>query len=305
MKKMLFVYNPNSGKGAIKEALSDILGILTTGGYDVTVHPTAAPKDGQDHIAAHTAEYDLTASAGGDGMIHELICGMIKSGEKKPCGYIPSGSINDFAASLKIPKNMPEAAKVISGECFTDIDAGVFNNEYFAYVAAFGMFTKVSYETDQKVKNMLGAGAYVIEIMRSIDLKTFQRSTSHMKVKFNGKTIEDDFIFGMVGNTYSVGGLSALVPAEASMNDGLLDGMFIKTPKTVAELEAIKMALMNPQRSCKNIITAKSDSFEIISENSTPWTLDGEFGGNITSAKIGIIPKAIKIAVPDNSDIQA
>lgn len=302
---MLFVYNPNSGKGAIREALSDILGILTTNGYDVTVHPTSAPKDGQNYIATHASEYDLTASVGGDGMIHELICGMIKSGEKKPCGYIPSGSINDFASSLKISKNMLEAAETISGECFTDIDAGVFNNEHFAYVAAFGMFTNVSYETDQKIKNMLGAGAYVIEIMRCIDLKTFQKSTSHMKVNFNGETIEDDFIFGMAGNTYSVGGLSALVPAEASMNDGLLDGMFIKTPKTVAELESIKMALINPRRNCKNIITAKSKSFEIISENGISWTLDGEFGGNITSAKIGIIPKAIKIAVPDNSDIQA
>lgn len=299
MKKLLFVYNPNSGKGAIKQSLSDVLCTFTANGYDVTVHPTAAARDGQDYIAAHGSEYDLIVSNGGDGMLHELVCGMMKNGVKNPCGYIPSGSVNDFASSLKIPKNMTEAAAVAVGESFADIDVGNFNGEYFAYVAAFGMFTKVSYETNQKVKNLLGAGAYVVEILRSMDLKTFQKSTAHMTVKFDGRAIEGDFIFGMVGNTYSVGGMQVLVPSDASMDDGLLDGMFIKAPKTLTELETLKMGLINPQRSCTGIITAKSKRFEIISANTVPWTLDGEFGGNITSAEIGVTPKALKIAVPD------
>lgn len=299
MKKLLFVYNPNSGKGAIKQSLSDVLCTFTAKGYDVTVHPTAAPRDGEDYIAAHGAEYDLIVSNGGDGMLHELVCGMMKNGAEKPCGYIPSGSVNDFAASLKIPKNMTEAADVAAGSNFARVDAGTFNSEYFAYVAAFGMFTRVSYETDQRIKNFLGAGAYAIEILRSMDIKTFQRSIAHMTVKFDGEAVEDDFIFGMVGNTYSVGGMQTIVPSGALMDDGLLDGMFIKVPKTIAELEALKMALISPQLSCTGIITAKSKHFEIISEQAVPWTLDGEFGGNVTSAEIGVIHKALKIAVPE------
>ncbi|MCM1060789.1 MAG: YegS/Rv2252/BmrU family lipid kinase [Eubacterium sp.] len=299
MKKMLFVYNPNSGKGAIKGSLSDILCVFTENGYDVTVHPTSARNDGEEYITANAEKYDIIVSNGGDGMIHELVRGMLKNGAKKPCGYIPSGSVNDFASSLKIPKKLTDAASVIVKENFTDIDIGSFNGEYFSYVAAFGMFTNVSYETDQKVKNLLGAGAYVIEILRSMDLKSFQKNTSHITVSFNGESVEDDFIFGMVGNTYSVGGLTALVPSGVSLDDGLLDGMFIKSPKTIAELEMLKMALINPQYNSENIITAKSECFEITSEKEVAWTLDGEFGGNITNAKIGITPKALKIAVPD------
>lgn len=193
---------------------------------------------------------------------------------------------------------MTEAALVASGGNFADIDAGDFNGENFAYVAAFGMFTNVSYETNQNVKNVLGAGAYLIDILRSMDLINFKNSTSHITLKFNEETIEDDFIFGVVGNTYSVAGLSTLVPSDASMDDGLLDGMFIKVPKTLAELEKIKMALINPKYPCANIITAKSKRFEVVSSEKISWTLDGEFGGSVESAEIGIIPSAFRIAVP-------
>lgn len=298
MKKMLFVYNPYSGKGELKQSLSDVISVFTTSGYDVTVHPTSKKLDGKQYISDRGEEFDIIVCSGGDGMLHELVCAMTEAEIHKPCGYIPSGTVNDFATSLNIPKLPVEAAKMIVEENYQDIDVGCFNNSNFAYVAAFGMFTNVSYATEQKLKNTLGTTAYIVEILKSIDLKNFYNSSFHAVIKYDDKCVEGDFIFGMAGNTLSVAGLKNLVPAGAEMTDGLLDGMFIKTPKTIAELEQIKIALIKQNLNVPNIICAKSKHFEFSSHSEVPWTFDGEFGGNYNNAEITIKKQAIKMAVP-------
>ena len=298
MKKLLFVYNPHSGKGELKQSLSDVLSIFTASEYDVTVHPTSASRDGQNYIAQRGGEYDLIVCSGGDGMLHELVCAMTESGIDKPCGYIPSGTVNDFAASLKIPKEPAEAAKMITKGNYEDIDVGRFNGGNFAYVAAFGMFTNVSYATDQKLKNTFGAMAYFIEIMKNMDLNNFRSSSVHASIRYENNCVEDDFIFGMTGNTFSVAGQKIPVPVGAEMTDGLLDGIFVKTPKTLAEFELLKKALITQKFNAPNIICAKSDRFTVSSETEIPWTLDGEFGGNYINTEISIQKQVLKIAVP-------
>ena len=150
MKKLLFTYNPNSGKGAVKAALSDIISTFTTGGYDVMVHPTCCAGDAIDFISQRGRDFDLIVSSGGDGMLHELAYGMSAGKVDCPCGYIPSGTVNDFAYSLNIPKDMQKCAAMIMQEHFQPVDLGRFNGGYFAYISAFGWFTDVSYVTPQK-----------------------------------------------------------------------------------------------------------------------------------------------------------
>ena len=302
MKKLLFVYNPHSGKGEIGNSLSDIVCVFTAAGYDVTVHPTGAQSDGRDYIAAHAAEYDIAVSSGGDGMLHELFDGIIASGSGVTCGYIPAGTINDFASSLKIPKVPKAAAEVIVAGNTASVDAGVFNGSIFSYVAAFGLFTKVSYATDQNMKNMLGAAAYFIEILKSMDLKHFREASVRAKISANGEEYQDEFIFGMAGNTYSVGGLANLVPEGASMDDGLLDCMFIRTPKSLAELDAIRNAIMTRRYDIPNLICVKTDRVEMFTEREIEWTLDGEFGGSTDHAVIGVKNRAVTITVPGSDD---
>jgi len=298
MNKMLFVYNPHSGKGAISQYLSDILSVFTVSGYDVTVHPTCAALDGQQYIASHAGEYSVVVSSGGDGMLHELFCGMLEGKHNMPCGYIPSGTVNDFASSLEIPRNPVEAAKEIVKGKYSLVDAGLFGDKVFSYVAAFGMFTKVSYSTNQQVKNALGSAAYLLEILRTMDIISFYKSNVRATIVANGKEYEDDYIFGVVGNTFSVGGFANLVPNDASMTDGLLDCMFIKTPKTIPELERIKISLINQDYNTPGILTFKTDKISVRTATPLRWTLDGEDGGETHNIDIGIIHEAIKIAVP-------
>lgn len=299
MKKLLFVYNPHSGKGKMKHDLSDVISVFTAGGFEVTVHPTCASLDGQQYIAQNGSRYDLIVCSGGDGMLHELVCAMTENNIQKPCGYIPSGTINDFASSLKIPKNAVEAAKMIMEEKYKNIDVGCFNGQYFAYVAAFGMFTDVSYITDQKKKNIYGSMAYLHELMKRVDVWNFINSSVHAIIQFGNESIEDDFIYGMAGNTFSVAGIKNLVPTGVEMNDGLIDGMFIRTPKTIAEAEQIKKALVTQKYDIPNIICAKENKFTIISETNISWTLDGEFGGKYNKTDISVEKEVLKIAVPD------
>ncbi|HBI52101.1 MAG TPA: diacylglycerol kinase [Ruminococcaceae bacterium] len=299
MKKLLFVYNPHSGKGAIGQSLSEIICRFTDGGYDVTVHPTREQRDGQNYIRDHAGEYDTVVASGGDGMLHEMFCGFHEAGIKMPCGYIPAGTVNDFASSLKIPKVPEEAADIIVAGNFRELDAGLFNDTVFSYVAAFGMFTKVSYATDQKMKNALGAAAYFIEVLKSIDPKSFRDSTVRAKISFGGEVYEDEFIYGMVCNTLSVGTLTGIVPQGAKMDDGLLEGVFIKAPKNLPELDSIRNALVTGNLDIPGIVYSKSSAFTVDTERETEWTLDGEYGGSHTHTDIRVKEKAVIIAVPD------
>ena len=298
MKKLLFVYNPHSGKGAIGQSLSEIICRFTDGGYDVTVHPTREQRDGQNYIRDHAGEYDTVVASGGDGMLHEMFCGFHEAGIKMPCGYIPAGTVNDFASSLKIPKVPEEAADIIVAGNFKELDAGLFNDTVFSYVAAFGMFTKVSYATDQKMKNALGAAAYFIEVLKSLDPKSFRDSTVRAKISFGGEVYEDEFIYGMVCNTLSVGTLTGIVPQGAKMDDGLLEGVFIKAPKNLPELDSIRNALVTGNLDIPGIVYSKSSAFTVETERETEWTLDGEYGGSHTLTDIRVKEKAVIIAVP-------
>ena len=297
MKKLLFVYNPHSGKGKIGKSLSEIVCIFTEAGYSVTVHPTSGPRDGENFIKENAKEFALVAVAGGDGMLHEMFNGVIASGADVRCGYIPSGTINDFASSLGISKVPEEAAKTAVSENYKGVDAGLWNGNVFSYVAAFGMFTDVGYSTDQKIKNALGPVAYYLDVLKDMDMKNFRASSVHAKLTVNGETYEDDFIFALAGSTRSVAGLTSLIPEDASMEDGLLDYTFIKTPKNLIELDKIRNTLLLRTFDPDVIISGKTTSLKVETDRPVKWTLDGELGGETATAEITILPRIIKIAV--------
>ncbi|MBQ8787453.1 MAG: diacylglycerol kinase family lipid kinase, partial [Oscillospiraceae bacterium] len=203
MKKMLFVFNPHSGKGQIRQHLLTITDTFTKGGYEVTIHPTQCRNDAYEKISSRIDEFDVVACSGGDGTLNETIKAVMTSGNRVPIGYIPSGTMNDFASAIGIPKDMPASAqKIVDGNIVT-VDIGSFNSEYFTYIAAFGMFTEVSYETSQQMKNMFGSLAYIMEGMKRFNMTKTYRVT----VTCNGETTEDEYIYGMVSNSSSIGGI--------------------------------------------------------------------------------------------------
>ena len=291
MEKLLFVYNPCSGKGQIRGSLSQVIEILSKKGYDVTVYPTKREMDGCETVEKRAKEFDLIVCSGGDGTLDEVVTGLLRSGQKRVLGYIPAGSTNDFANSLFMPKNMVKAAEMITKEELYHCDIGRFNQQTFAYVAAFGLFTDVSYETDQDLKNVLGHVAYILEgVKRLFDIKSY-----HMKVTSDELEVEDDFIVGMVTNSRSVGGFKNLTGKNVDMNDGLFEVTLIVNPKNPLELQEIITALVMAEDNTDLVYSFKTRKLTIEAEEEVPWTLDGEFGGDHRIIEIENRHKALNL----------
>ncbi len=292
-KKLLFVFNPFSGKGQIKNRLMNLVDQFVKNGYEVTVYPTQKPQDAMELVQREAGRFDLVVCSGGDGTLDEVVSGMMKRNKKVPIGYIPSGSTNDFAGSLKIPKNMDKAAQVIMGGVPFACDIGSFNGEYFVYIAAFGLFTDVSYATRQELKNRIGHVAYIIEgVKRIASIQSF-----HLQISAGDQEIEDEFIYGMITNSTSAGGFKNITGKNVKLDDGMFEVTLIKMPKNPIELNEIIRSLTNLIDDTELIYTFKTDRLMVKSLEKISWTLDGEYGGEHLEALITNQKQAVEIIV--------
>lgn len=280
MKKMLFIFNPRSGRDRLRTKLLDILDLFVKAGYEVTVHVTQSAGDAQKQVEKKGGGVELLVCSGGDGTLNEVVSGMMAwSREKRPqLGYIPAGSTNDFAASLDLPKNMLRAAAIaVAGRPFA-IDVGKFGDgRYFVYVAAFGAFTEVSYKTPQETKNVLGHQAYMLEAVKRIaGLKSYR-----MKFFWDDQELEEDFILGMVTNTISIGGFKGLVQPRVALNDGEFEVMLVRKPRTPKDIQSIVSCLINKDAENDCVYMFRTSNLRMESEEIVDWTLDGEYGGGV------------------------
>lgn len=298
-KKLLFVLNPFSGKGEIKNKLLQIVDIFVKNGFKVTIHTTQKAQDAMELVEREAGEYDLVVCSGGDGTLDETVTGMMMREQRVPIGYIPAGSTNDFAGSLKIPKRMEEAAKVIMEGVPFSCDVGRFADDYFVYIAAFGLFTDVSYETSQELKNRIGHAAYILEGLKRLPLI----QSYHMRVEYEDQVIEDDFIYGMVSNSMSAGGFKNITGKNVKLDDGVFEVTLICMPKNPLEFNEIIGSLTKLIDDTDRIYTFKSDKIKFISETEIPWTLDGEYGGSHKELVIENEKQAVQIMVKQDSKV--
>ncbi|MCM1175412.1 MAG: YegS/Rv2252/BmrU family lipid kinase [Blautia sp.] len=293
-KYMLFIYNPKAGKAQIKSNLLDIIDTFVKAGYEVTAYPTQGPGDAVRAVKERRDGYDIVVCSGGDGTLDEVVTGMMQCEKKLPIGYVPAGSTNDFANSLGIPRSMVKAADaVVDGQSFA-CDIGAFNDDTFIYVAAFGLFTDVSYETRQDIKNMLGHTAYLLEgVKRLSSIKSYQ-----MKISYDDVCLEGEYIYGMITNSISVGGFKGITGKNVELNDGLFEVTLVKKPANLLEMNNIIPALVDKRVHSDAFRSFKASKIVIESEQEVAWTLDGEFGGGHLKAVIENKNKALEIRIP-------
>ena len=292
-KKLLFVYNPKAGKAMIRNKLADILDIFARGGYEITIVPTQKRGDAREVVEGRMDKYELVVCSGGDGTLDEVVTGMIRSGIRTPIGYIPAGSTNDFGGSLLLPKKMVKAAETIMEGVNFPCDVGSFNDDIFVYIAAFGLFTDVSYETGQDMKNILGYMAYLLEGMKRLSsIHSFP-----MKVSWEGNQVEEDFIFGMITNSISVGGFKNITGKNVKLDDGVFEVTLIKSPRNAVELNNIMLSLLNRNIDTDAMYCFRTAELVLESKEAVAWTLDGENGGSHTKVVIQNICKGMEIRV--------
>ena len=297
-KQMLFVYNPRAGKAQIRSNLLDIIDTFVKAGYEVTVYPTQAAGDAVKAVRERREGYDIVVCSGGDGTLDEVVSGMMKSKQRLPVGYVPAGSTNDFANSLGIPKNMLHAADVVvNGRNFA-CDVGKFNHSIFIYVAAFGIFTDVSYGTSQDTKNVLGHAAYLIEgVKRLPSVRSYP-----LKITCKENVIEGEFLYGMITNSHSVGGFRGITGQNVALDDGLFEVTLIRKPSNPLDINNIIRALVDKRVKSEHIYTFTTEKLKVESEEPVAWTLDGEFGGEHLAVEIESWHQALEIRVPKETE---
>lgn len=298
-KRLLFIYNPNAGMKKIKDKLSDIICNLSDDNTEIIVSPTKKRGDARKTVIEYGKEDDcaMVACSGGDGTLHEIVSGMMSISYKKPIVYIPTGSTNDFGASLNIPKNMIAASDVAKYGREFPCDIAKINNDYFVYTACFGIFTETSYATSQNMKNLLGHSAYILK--GATELTKIQRYK--MRVEFNDRVVEDIFLFGAVCSTSSIGGVKGIIGDGVEFDDGYYELLLIKDGN-VLEVPSMINDIMKGNFTHKRVVYGRVKKVNFYSETDVPWCVDGEFGGLFKDVEIDIIKQAVTLMIPKDND---
>lgn len=293
-KKLLLIVNPHAGRGAIKSHALDIIDVFVRAGYQVICCTTQRSGDPTEIIREMGEGVDRVVCCGGDGTVNEALNGLMGLKKRPELGIIPVGVANDYAYSLSIPSHAVKAARIAAEGHPFHIDIGSFNGRYFTYVAAFGLFTDVTYQTSQQLKNALGGLAYGLAAARRMTaIKSY-----HLCVEHDGGYVEDNFLVGMFSNSISVAGLRT-AHRQALLDDGALEIALIRMPTSMEQVQDIADVLLNTE----SISTLKSDFLTFIrttkvtvtSAEPMTWTIDGENGGSHTSVGIGVEPRAVTV----------
>ncbi len=287
----------------IKQNLADIIYIFTNEGYEVTARPTLTAGEGTELAQECSDEYERLVCSGGDGTLNEVVSGLLRRKELHPeykplsIGYIPAGSTNDFAATLGLSSDMRQAAlQILTGEAFA-CDIGSFNDRKFCYAAAFGAFTDVSYDTDQNLKNIFGHAAYVLEALKRLS----QLRTYNVSIQLDESRVSGEFLFGMICNSRSLGGIKNPMSEYVDLADGLFEIILVRQPSVETDfmeiIEALKMGNSIIDDS-QYYDYYKSSSVTIDFSEPIPWTIDGEYESAVSHAEIRVLPKAVDIIIP-------
>lgn len=294
-KRIMLIINPKAGKGQYRTEISHILEVLCTSGAVVTVYMTRYSGHARELAEQHASNYDIAACIGGDGTLGETISGLMALEHRPPVGYIPLGTANDMANTLDLPRDPIRAAEVLLNGIPIPIDVGRFGAHYFTYIAAFGAFTEVAYQTPRESKQTLGQLAYVLEGVGRLSKITPRR----VVVEYDDQPpIAGEFIFGGVTNTTSIAGLLKLKTDLVNLGDGVFEVILVKPPQNLLELNAIVMDVLTRKYDSEYVQIFKARRIRFRFEEPVAWTRDGEAGGEHREVELSAVHPGVEIYVP-------
>ena len=294
MEHIMMIVNPYSGKGKAKEMLCDIISLFGTHEYIITVYVTSSERRSSYFAETYGADYGLALCIGGDGTLSDTVNGIMRLPyEKRPAiGYIPMGTANDVATTLRLPSDPKKAVMAVAHGSPVAFDIGQIGEDtFFTYIAAFGAFTEVSYETPQNIKNSLGHLAYVLGGIGS--LATIKEH--HVKIEYDGGELEGDYIFGGVTNTTSVAGIVKFSPDDVKLGDGLFEVILVKKPVSLPDLSKTVTAILNQDIVSDSVTMLHTSRIKFTFDEPVKWTRDGEAGGEYKELEIRNCREAVKI----------
>ena len=298
MENVLLIKNPRAGRDSKRISTGDIISAFKEHGIECFEKETTCQGDAINIAQEFAPSYDAVICCGGDGTYNEVVNGMMRAECDNPIIYLPCGSTNDLAHTLGISSDPHKAARMYVDKLINKFDIGKFNDAYFTYVASFGMATEIAYSTSQKVKNMLGRSAYLINgfVIKLIPMIR-NIKPAHMKIEYDDGVIEDKFYFGAVANTNEISGLFKLEKFGLKMNDGLFELLLVKA-RGLKDLANVFTSALRQDYSSDNVVLLRTSKLKITTEDDVPWTLDGEYGGAHKIVDINVKREAINVVSP-------
>lgn len=290
-KKVLVLINPNSGKKNSKESVLDALNVFSANNYQMEIYLSQKPMDVTHYIEENGKRFDMVAVFGGDGTLNEATNGLMKLKHKPVISYFPTGTMNDFGTNFGLTNDMKQCANIACAGHIESFDVGKINSRYFNYVAGFGAFCNVSYETKQELKKQIGNMAYIIKALHEIpNLHPY-----HVKMNLDGKVFEKDLMFGLIINGNRVAGFEMVEQADNTFKDGLFDIILVEHTPNLLELYNYPLGVLHPELNMKYVERYQAKSIIIESQEKLAWTLDGEEGEETLVARVENISQALQI----------
>ena len=290
-KKVLVLINPNSGKKNSKESVLDALNVFSANNYQMEIYLSQKPMDVTRYIEENGERFDVVAVFGGDGTLNEATNGLMKLKHKPVISYFPTGTMNDFGTNFGLTNDMKQCANIACAGHIESFDVGKMNSRYFNYVARFGAFCNVSYETKQELKKQIGNLAYIIKAIHEIpNLHPY-----HVKMNLDGKVFEKDLMFGLIINGNRVAGFEMVEQADNTFKDGLFDIILVEHTPNLLELYNYPLGVLHPELNMKYVERYQAKSIIIESQEKLAWTLDGEEGEETLVARVENISQALQI----------
>jgi YegS/Rv2252/BmrU family lipid kinase len=291
LRKLMLVVNPYSGRGLSNYTLGVIVNRLCDNGFSVTVYLVGGYGT-ENLVSSFGAGYDVIVCVGGDGTLSDAISGLMRlPGTPPHIGYIPTGTANDIASTLSLSRNPQRAIYTIVNGSPAPLDVGGFGDGYFAYIAAFGVFTGVSYLTPQSAKRALGHLAYILGGLSDLSAVRPRRAV----IEYDGGTIEGSYIFGGVTNSMSIAGLAKLSPGDVNLSDGLFEVLLVRQPVSILDLRDIVTSILKKSYRSDNVQMLHTANISFSFDEDVPWTRDGENGGVHRQVFIRNYARAVKI----------
>ncbi|MET3558287.1 diacylglycerol kinase (ATP) [Streptococcus rupicaprae] len=283
--KARLIYNPTSGQEIMKKHVAEVLHILENSGYETSAFQTTAEPESAKNEArrAGLAGFDLVIAAGGDGTINEVVNGIAPLEKRPKMAIIPTGTTNDYARALKIPRGNPvAAAKIIAKNQTIKMDIGLARGEdYFINIAAAGTLTELTYSVPSQLKTVFGYLAYVVkgaELLPKIQYTPVK--VTHDHGVFEGKI---SMLFAALTNT--IGGFEQIAP-DAKLDDGNFTLIMVKTNNLFEILHLIRLVLQGGKHVDHSKVEYIKTSYINIEPQISPQqrhmmiNLDGEYGGD-------------------------
>jgi YegS/Rv2252/BmrU family lipid kinase len=281
-KTLLMIVNPTAGRSRSHGPLYDAAVVLSQAGWLLSIHQTTHAGDAAETAAQQGGAFDAVVAVGGDGTLNEVLSGLLTLEDPPPLGYLPQGTTNDFASSLRLPAAPAAAARRMVQAPPRRLDIGRWNGRHFLYVASFGAFTKSSYSAPRAAKNALGHFAYILEGMKDLDsLRPYQ-----VRLTADGEVLDGEYLFGAVCNSTSIGGLMKLDPERVVLDDGRFELLLIPSPRTAVDLQNLVLALLNQQYDREGVVFRHVSALRLETAEDLPWSLDGEYAASAPVVEI-------------------